>query len=50
VNGESPLDFNGFEVMLAVRKNILELIALLPLGHFSLSFGIGKDESCKTHS
>lgn len=49
MNGESPLDFNGLGVMLVVRKYILELIALLPLGHFNLNFGIGKDESCKTH-
>lgn len=50
VNGESPLDFNGLGVPLAMTKNILELIALLPLGHFNLNFRIRKDESCKTHS
>lgn len=50
VNGESPLDFNGLGVPLAVREDIPELIALLPLGHFNLNFGIRKDESCKTHS
>lgn len=47
MNGESPLDLNGFKVMLAVRKDILELIALLPPVHFNLSFGIGKMNDVK---
>lgn len=49
MNGESPLDFNGLGVPLAVKKDVLELVALLPLGHFILKFGSRKDESRKTH-
>lgn len=50
VKSENSSDFIGVGVPLAVRKDILGLIAFFLLGHFNLNFRMRKDETHKTHS